>query len=136
MKFNSKIYLLTSSSNVANPHCSDPHCGRLLFDNYLFSSFVEVETSSDQFVSFLSPCDQLLPPVSDPVGNVSNRLGVVVVVCQQRFCSLSNVNRTGMRFLQWTKRFGINFGSQHYFKNNTFLFCEIVWKRINPFLFR
>jgi hypothetical protein len=70
-----------------------------MFTN-LFSRFVEVQTSRDEFVTLFSSRDELLPSMCDAVGDVANRLRVVVVVPQQRLGPLPNVNGTCVRFLQ------------------------------------
>ena len=43
--------------------------------------------------------NELLPSVCDAVRDVPDRLGVVVVVCQQRLGTLTDMNGTGVSFL-------------------------------------
>jgi len=71
---------------------------------YLFSGFVEIETSCDEFVTLFGPRHKLLPSVCDAVRDVSDRLRVVVVVRQQRLGTLADVYSTGVSFLSTKKK--------------------------------
>ena len=70
----------------------------------LLRGLVEVEAGGDQLVSLLGSGHEALPPGGHPIRDLLDGLGVVVVVGEQRFGPLSDVNRGSVGFLNENKK--------------------------------